>query len=131
VEVGWSNRDSVIDYLVAYRRVLAGNQRSFDEAVAREFVQRDVSRARNFASARNHDVLANEASSDKPLSAIAVPTLVIHGTADPMFPIEHAQALAHEIRGATFLPLEGSGHGVERADWRSIADAILDHTERS
>jgi pimeloyl-ACP methyl ester carboxylesterase len=31
---------------------------------------------------------------DEPLSTIAVPTLVIHGTADPMFPLEHGQALA-------------------------------------
>jgi hypothetical protein len=33
------------------------------------------------------------------LSSIAVPTLVIHRTADPMFPREHGTALAEEIRG--------------------------------
>jgi pimeloyl-ACP methyl ester carboxylesterase len=30
----------------------------------------------------------------EPISSIAVPTLVIHGTADPMFPLAHGQALA-------------------------------------
>ena len=45
--------------------------------------------------------------SPRPLSSIAAPTLVIHGTADPMFPIEHGEALAEEIPGATLLPLEG------------------------
>ena len=35
-----------------------------------------------------------------PLSTIAVPTLVIHGTEDPMFPFEHGEALAREIPGA-------------------------------
>jgi pimeloyl-ACP methyl ester carboxylesterase len=57
-----------------------------------------------------------------------VPTLVIHGTADPMFPIGHGEALAREIPGAKLLTLEGAGHGVERADWETIVGAILDHT---
>ena len=63
-----------------------------------------------------------------PLSSIAVPTLVIHGTADPMFPLEHGQALAEEIPGARLLTLDGAGHGVDRADWNTIARAILEHT---
>ena len=62
------------------------------------------------------------------LSAIAVPTLVIHGTEDPMFPLEHGEALVREIPGARLLTLEGAGHGVERADWETIARAILAHT---
>jgi pimeloyl-ACP methyl ester carboxylesterase len=53
---------------------------------------------------------------------------VIHGTADPMFPLEHGQALAEEIPSAQLLPLDGAGHGVEQADWETIARAILEHT---
>lgn len=53
---------------------------------------------------------------------------MIHGTADPMFPLEHGQSLAEEIPGARLLTLEGAGHGVDRADWTRIADAILVHT---
>jgi pimeloyl-ACP methyl ester carboxylesterase len=53
---------------------------------------------------------------------------VIHDTADLMFPLEHGQALANEIPGASLLPLEGSGHGVERADWETIVRAVLAHT---
>ena len=63
-----------------------------------------------------------------PLSSIAVPTLVIHGTADPMFPLEHGEALAREIPGATLLRLEDAGHGVDRADWAAINRGILEHT---
>jgi pimeloyl-ACP methyl ester carboxylesterase len=64
----------------------------------------------------------------EPLSTIAVPTVVIHGTQDPMFPLEHGEALAREIPGARLLTLEETGHGVERADWETIARAILAHT---
>ena len=60
-----------------------------------------------------------------------MPTLVIHGTADPLFPLEHGHALAEEIPGARLLTLDGAGHGVDRADWEAIARAILEHTARA
>jgi pimeloyl-ACP methyl ester carboxylesterase len=126
--VDWSDPRSVIEYLIAYERLLAGGRRPFDEVAARELVRRDVERARDFAARQNHDVLpAGEASSES-LSSITAPTLVIHGTADPMFPIEHAEALVEEIPGARLLRLEGAGHGVYRADWEAIVAAILENT---
>ena len=88
---------------------------------------REIGRAHDFAAARNHDLL-REGPAGEPLSAVAVPTLVIHGTADPMFPIGHGNALADEIPNASLLRLERAGHGVEQADWETIAGAILDHT---
>jgi pimeloyl-ACP methyl ester carboxylesterase len=36
--------------------------------------------------------------------------------------------LAEEIPGATLLPLEGAGHGVDEADWETIVAAVLEHT---
>lgn len=63
-----------------------------------------------------------------PLSSITMPTLVINGTADPMFPLAHGHVLAEEIPGATLLPIDGAGHGVDRADWPTIVPAILHHT---
>jgi len=127
-KVDWSDDGSVIEYLVDYSRVLAGGRRPFDQAAVRELVRRDVERAHNFAATKNHDLIPEGGQPREALSSIAAPTLVIHGTADPMFPLEHGQTLAEEIPGATLLPLEGAGHGVERADWETIARAILEHT---
>jgi pimeloyl-ACP methyl ester carboxylesterase len=127
-EVDWSDPESAIEYLVAYSRMLAGGERPFDEAAARELMRRDVERARDYAAAQNHDSIPDDGATHPPLSAIAVPTLVIHGTADPMFPLAHGEALAEEIPGARLLALEGAGHGVERADWETIAGAIVEHT---
>jgi pimeloyl-ACP methyl ester carboxylesterase len=126
--VDWSDAESVIEYLVAYSRVLAGGQRPFDEAAARDLPRREIERARNFAAAQNHDTIPDDGRSREPLSSIDVPTLVIHGTADPMFPLEHGQALAEEIPTAGLLSLEGAGHGVDRADWETIVRAIVEHT---
>jgi pimeloyl-ACP methyl ester carboxylesterase len=127
-EVDWSDAESVTDYLVAYSRALAGGERPFDEAATRDLARRDVKRARNVAAAQNHDRLVEGESSGKPLSAIAVPTLVIHGTADPMFPIGHGEALAREVPGARLLPLKGAGHGIFRCDWETLVGAVLRHT---
>jgi pimeloyl-ACP methyl ester carboxylesterase len=35
---------------------------------------------------------------------------MIHGTADPLFPYGHTEALARGITRAELLPLEGVGH---------------------
>jgi pimeloyl-ACP methyl ester carboxylesterase len=60
-----------------------------------------------------------------------VPTLVLHGTEDPLFPYGHAEALADEIPGARLLPLEGVGHEVPPTPlWGRVVAAILEHTDR-
>ncbi len=127
-QVDWSDTDSVVNYLVDYSRVLAGGRRPFDEAAIGDLVARDVERARDIAALQNHDAIPDDERQRKPLSSIAAPTLVIHGTADPMFPIEHGEALAEAIPDATLLRLEGAGHGVDRTDWETVAPAILEHT---
>jgi pimeloyl-ACP methyl ester carboxylesterase len=127
-QVDWSDVDSVIEYLVDYSQVLAGGERPFDDAAARDLVRRDVERARDFASLQNHNSIADDGGPSEPLSSIAAPTLVIHGTADPMFPIGHGQALAEEISDARLLQLEGAGHGVDGNDREVHAEAILEHT---
>jgi len=48
------------------------------------------------------------------LPAIAVPTLVIHSTGDPVIPIRHARYMAERIPGAVFVELKAETH----ADWQ-------------
>jgi pimeloyl-ACP methyl ester carboxylesterase len=45
-----------------------------------------------------------------PLAEITVPTLVIHGTADRIVPVEVGRAVAAAIPGAELVLLEGAGH---------------------
>lgn len=126
--VDWSDDDSVVEYMVGYQRMLAGGERPFDEPAVRELVRRDIERARDYPAVQNHDSIQDDGGDYPPVSSIAVPTLVIHGTADPMFPIGHGEALAEELPHARLLRLEGAGHGVYRVDWEAIVEAILEHT---
>jgi pimeloyl-ACP methyl ester carboxylesterase len=126
-EVDWSDRESVVRYHVDYWRALGGD-RPFDEPACRDLVRRDVARARDIAAAQNHDLVAGDEGPDRGLSSISAPTLVVHGTADPLFPFPHGLELAEEIPTARLLPLEGAGHGIERADWNTVLPAIWSHT---
>ena len=129
-QVDWSDAESLTEYLIAYARMLSGGRRPFDEAAARSLVRRDIERAHDFAAAQNHDILPDGTLPQGPLSSISVPTLVIHGTADPMFPLGHGEALAEQLPDSTLLTLQDAGHGVERADWATIVPAIVEHTAR-
>jgi len=126
--VDWSDSGSVVDHQVEYSRVLAGHRRPFDEEARRALVERDVERARDVTALQNHDAIPDDDQSHEALASLTVPTLVIHGTADPMFPFRHGEALAAEIPGARLLPVEGAGHGVDRTDWETIVAAIVEHT---
>jgi pimeloyl-ACP methyl ester carboxylesterase len=128
--VDWSDRASIVEHLVRYCRVLAGGVRPFDEAAARKLIQTDITRARNPASLQNHELLGgdDERAPRAPLSAVTAPTLVIHGTADPLFPPQHGEALAAEIPNARLLLLDGAGHGIAPADHETLSRAIHEHT---
>jgi pimeloyl-ACP methyl ester carboxylesterase len=129
-EPDWSDRGAVVDYLVEAERPFAARSRPFDEAAMRELMGRVVDRSTNLEWG-----LANTFSQDagepwrERLGAIAVPTLVIHGAEDPLFPYGHARALAEEIPGAELLPLEATGHEYfPRHTWDLVVPAILRHT---
>jgi pimeloyl-ACP methyl ester carboxylesterase len=63
------------------------------------------------------------------MADIAAPTLVLHGTDDPLFPLAHGEALAREIRGARLLRVEGMGHEPPpRPTWDLVVPAVVEHT---
>jgi pimeloyl-ACP methyl ester carboxylesterase len=89
-----------------------------------------VDRTRNIESSFvNHDLIhTSEARPRGPITDIEAPTLVIHGADDPMFPIEHGEALAREIPHSRLLRLEGMGHELPRPVWDVAIPAIVEHT---
>jgi pimeloyl-ACP methyl ester carboxylesterase len=65
------------------------------------------------------------------LRRIEAPTLVIHGTADPMVAPSGGRATARAIRGAKLMTIEGMGHDLPRAAWPRLIDAIASHAARA
>lgn len=128
-EPDWTDRDAVIDYLVEDQRPYAGPD-CFDEVAMRELARRIVDRTISLeSSVKNHWLLTDDHDTPSPLSEVTAPTLVIHGTEDPLFPPGHAVALARRITGAELLLLDGVGHQPPpRSTWDLVVPAILRHT---
>jgi pimeloyl-ACP methyl ester carboxylesterase len=125
----WTERAAVIDYIVgSEQRLEAAGY--FDEAHVRALVERIVDRTNDMAASVLNHALAEEGELARGrLDEIAAPTLVIHGTADPLFPYGHAEALARGIPRAELLPLEGVGHQMPpRPWWTPVIAAMLRHT---
>lgn len=61
------------------------------------------------------------------LAALRTPTLVIHGDADPLVPIECGLDVAQTVPGARMLTVKGMGHALPPRDWPPIIDAIAAH----
>jgi pimeloyl-ACP methyl ester carboxylesterase len=129
-EPDWSDREAAIDYLVAQERLCTSKSRPVAEEFIRDLAERTFDRAVSIASINNHFAVASSDSAPgQPLAAITAPTLVVHGTEDPVFPIAHGAALADAIPGARLLTLEQTGHELPPAVWDTVIPAILKHTE--
>lgn len=126
--VDWSDRDQVVAYMVRDSRVLAGPARPFDEAEVKAFIERDYDRAGGYLCATNHGALTIGAEWRGRLHEMKVPLLVIHGTADPIYAVDHGIALSEAVSGAKLVRIEGGGHELHRADWDTIIGAIVTHT---
>jgi pimeloyl-ACP methyl ester carboxylesterase len=65
------------------------------------------------------------------LRTITAPTLVIHGSADPLVAPSGGRATARAIPGAELMMVEGMGHDLPRAAWPRLIDAIATHALRA
>jgi pimeloyl-ACP methyl ester carboxylesterase len=70
--------------------------------------------------------IATVASGDRTgrLRALRIPTLVIHGLADPMVDVSGGRATAEAIPGAELVLIEGMGHGFPPALRAQLAEHI-------
>ena len=62
------------------------------------------------------------------LADVRVPTLVIHGDADPLVPVECGVDVADAIAGARLLRIPRMGHALPIGMWPEIVGAIAQHT---
>jgi pimeloyl-ACP methyl ester carboxylesterase len=64
------------------------------------------------------------------LGTLEVPTLVIHGDADPLVGISGGRATAAAIKGAKLVVIEGMAHDLPQALWPQLAGEIVALTKR-
>ena len=123
------SREERIEGWTQFQRAVSGTLVPFDEQGQRHLQTRFVDRAQNLEAMWNH-LKATAASPDRTdrLASLEVPTLVIHGTLDPVIPVAHAHATAAAVPGAELFVIEGLGHEYDARALRPVADAIVRHT---
>ena len=109
-------------------KVLRGPGFPLDEARDLERAAQTFVRGLNPAGvARQLAAILASGSRGEALRAVRVPTLVIHGDADPLVPVECGIDVAQRVPGAKRLIVEGMGHALPIPKWPQIIDAIAAH----
>ena len=122
------DREGYIRAYVDTWHVLAGDNFPFDAAYwARQGAASYARGINPGGAARQLLAIVASGSRKARLRGLAVPALVIHGTADPLIPVEHGLDTARTIPGAKLMLIEGMGHSFPREVWPRIIDAIAQH----
>jgi pimeloyl-ACP methyl ester carboxylesterase len=99
-----------------------------DEALDRARAERTYERGLNPAGVgRQLRAILASGSRKERLASVKAPTLVIHGTVDPLVRPEGGKDTAASIPGAKLLMIEGMGHALPIPMWPQIIDAIDKH----
>jgi len=119
------------EYLERYAqtwKILRAGSFPQDEALDRSRAERTFERGLNPAGVgRQLRAILASGSRKERLRAVKVPTLVIHGTVDPLVRPEGGKDTAASIPGAKLLMIEGMGHALPIPMWPQIIDAIDKH----
>jgi pimeloyl-ACP methyl ester carboxylesterase len=118
-------------YIVSYSKtwkVLRAGSFPEDEALDPARATRAYARGLNPAgSGRQLRAILASGSRKERLRTVNTPTLVIHGTVDPLVHPQGGKDTAASIPGAKLVMIEGMGHALPIPMWPQIIDAIDKH----
>lgn len=127
IEPAPKEREAYLAHAVKTRKIFSGSIAD-NEEVIRQKAALEYDRAfypqglvRQMAAIFSH-------GNRKPvLGLIKAPTLVIHGSEDPLVPLAGGKDTAEAVAGAELLVIEGMGHGLPESVWPRVVDAIAEH----
>lgn len=111
---------------LAFARRIAGTRYTFDEDAHRALILDEVRRAYHPGST-SRQIAAMAVAGDRRvrLASIGVPTLVIHGTDDPLILPACGVDTAEVIPHAELMLIEGMGHDLPASLYTTVINAVL------
>ena len=126
-------REAIIQHTVNNMKVLAGSGFPFDEEWHSKYAACSYDRCYYIAGAVRHNTATlGHGNRKESLKSITAPTLVVHGTEDPIVVIEGGKETAEVIPNAEFMLIEGMGHDASKLGgaWDQITDRIIEFTAK-
>jgi pimeloyl-ACP methyl ester carboxylesterase len=125
-------RDAYVEHTAKLYRLIGSPGFDQDEAELRERLGRAFDRGVDPAgSARQLAAIMTASDRTPALRRLAIPALVIHGTADKLIGPSGGRATAKAIPGARLLLIDGMGHDLPRGAWPRLVDAIAENAARA
>ena len=127
-----TERQAYVDFLARTFRVFAGSGFPFDEDYHRRLAEKLYDRS-FYPQGTGRQLLAvmTQENRKPALASVTAPTLIIHGSDDPLVPLQCGKDTADAIPGAELLIIEGMGHELPPGNgWPQILDAITAFTKK-
>jgi pimeloyl-ACP methyl ester carboxylesterase len=116
---------AAIEFGVNVWRALHGPGFPFDEAQTRALVIESGQRSSHLlGQPRQMLAIVTDGDRREALRSLRVPTLVLHGDADPLVPFAAGKDTADNIPGARLVPIAGMGHELPEGAWPQMIDEI-------
>ena len=124
-------RQAYIEHHVKTFRVIGSPKFTFNEEYHRQLAGRLFDRSFYPVGMTRHFLALLSQENRKPaLAKVKLPTLIIHGAADPLVPVEAGKDAAEAIPGSEILIIEGMGHDLPREVWPAVVEAMTKNTAK-
>jgi len=118
-------RQAAIEHAVKVFRVIGSPGFPFDEDFVRAVAAMSYDRGFDpLGVGRQLGAIMASGNRTARLASLSVPALVIHGSDDPLVPVEAAHATARAIPGARLVVIEAMGHDMPREIWSRLVEEI-------
>ena len=120
-----TTRDEVVSRSLESWRRTGSPRLGLDVAWIADHVGRQFDRSFDPAGvARQFGAIVASQDRRPGLAGVTAPTLVVHGTIDPLVTLEGGEATAAAVPGATLLVIDDMGHDLPRSVWPRVVDAV-------
>lgn len=126
-------REANVEHMRHVFKTIAGSGFPFDEQWTRRIMAESYDRSfYPQGMVRQLVAVLTQENRVPALASVTVPTLVVHGTDDPLVPVEGGKDTARAVPGADLMLIEGMGHDLPHGGaWPRIVEAITAHTQKA
>lgn len=127
-----TNREAAIQYNIKLNRIIGSPRYPTDDQQLAEQATFNVNRAYHPAGFKRQLIAITQSGNKQNLlRKIKAPTLVIHGTDDPIIPFTSGQQTAEAIRKAKLKLVEGMGHDFPSQLMKKMTKWIAKHVKKA